>query len=174
MMSSISHGSFTFFFFLNLTTVILAVWITHLENSRSGTHSQIPQNSNLEFLFTSRAGFPSPTIWFCVLGVADETQCGHLLCIFPLSLSSSTAPWTVSTSYFSSSSLPLPPHTHTRFCSLHVLFILIAKKSHWIQMPSSVVGPAGNKHRRSTQHSTEEKLGSKGNSSQLLRESRFW
>lgn len=119
-----------FFFFLNLTTVILAVRSTHLENSRSGTHSQIPQNSNLEFLFPSRAGFPSPTIWFCVSGVADETQCGHLLCIFTLSVSSFTAPWTVSTSHFSSSSLPLPPYTYTRFCSLHVLFILIAKKSH--------------------------------------------
>lgn len=172
-MSSISHGSLTFLK-KNLTTVILAVRSAQLENSRSGAYSQIPQNSKLEFPFPSRADFPSPTIWFCVLrGVLMYPVWSLAVHLPPISVSSFTAPWTASTSHSFPSSLPLPSPDTT---SVQFLSNYSHRKenSHWIQMSLSVVAPAGNNHRRRTHHSTVERHGSKGNTSQLLRESRFW
>ena len=127
LMSSISHGSLTFLK-KNLTTVILAVRSAQLENSRSGAYSQIPQSSKLEFPFPSRADFPSPTIWFCVLrGVLMYPVWSLAVHLPPISVSSFTAPWTASTSHFFPHRCPFPPLTPLLFSSC--LITPIGKKT---------------------------------------------
>lgn len=162
------------FSFLNLTRVIMAVKITQLEKRRPRlkTSSQIPQNSKLGFLFPPPADFPSWAVSFSLW--AGQIKFGHLPSIFLLlgALFSFLLLWSL---------CPFLPHHCCSSSHAHSRSLMLCSCSSERKQslnPNAIIsgGPCRKQinHRRSTQHSVAERLPSEGNTSQMLRESRFW
>lgn len=134
------------------------------------SHKTLSWSSHFHLELTSPPWLSGFVFW----GGCWCTQWGHLLCISPPPFCFLLhCPLDCFHLPFFPSSLPLPSPDTT---SVQFLSNYSHRKenSHWIQMSLSVVAPAENNHRRRTHHSTAERQGSKGNTSQLLRESRFW